>query len=538
MTSKSTPDTVSSDHAAMAPYWAKVDAILGGTGAMRDAGETYLPKFPNETDPDYEYRSENAKFTNIFADIVGTLATKPFGEEVALTDKSASDPIKALAEDIDGRGNHLHVFAANTFFAGINDAVSWILVDYTKARTRADGRPLSVAEEKRQGLRPYWVHIPARRMLAVYSDVIQGKEIFTHARISETVLRRDGFDEVSIQRVRVLDREPVFEVLDDGKTTDTVVDYAPATFQLYEKKTRTGGRGGESDGWEVVEDGVVTIGEIALVPFITGRRVEGSWRFAPPMLDAADLQIEHYQQETALKSICELTAFPMLAGNGVTPPMENGKPAAVPVGPRSVLYAPPSGDNGSHGEWTFIEPSAQSLTFLASQVEATEKQLRELGRQPLLTTSGITVVAAAAATQKAGSVLKAWALGLKDALEQALMFTAKWLGDASEPTISWNLDDLDLDLDGQDGPASLLDARKNGDLSQETLWSEFKRRSILSADFDADAERQRIEDEMPDSADEADVAAALGQSDGADPANDSSNDPDPSDAPAPEDVAA
>jgi len=505
MTAKA-PDTKSSDHIAMEGFWTQVATIMGGAAAMREAGETYLPKFPNETEADYEYRRENAKFTNIYADIVNTLASKPFGEEVGLTDDSASDAIKALIEDIDGRGNHLHVFAANCFFAGINDAVSWILVDYTKARQRADGRPLSVVDERNQGLRPYWVHIPASRMLAVYTDVIRGKETFVHARISESFVRRNGFDEVAIERVRVLNREPIYEALDDGTVTDVVVDYAPATFEVWQK---TGTSRGNATGWSIVESGQVTLGEIALAPFITGRRIEGSWRFTPPMRDAADLQIEHYQQETALKSIKELTAFPMLAGNGVAPAMDNGKPAPVPVGPRAVLYAPPSGDQGAHGEWTFIEPTAESLKFLAESIDATERQLRELGRQPLMTTSGITVVAASFASQKASSVLKAWALGLKDAMEQALKLTAKWLSDPSEPTINWNLEDLDLALNDKDGQTTLTEARKNGDLSQETYWAELQRRSVLSADFDADEERTRLEDEMPDPDSEDDIRSAL-----------------------------
>lgn len=507
MATTTTPDTVSSDYEAMEPYWTKVETILGGAAAMREAGDTYLPKFPNETQADYDYRLENAKFTNIYADIVNTLASKPFGEEVGLTADTASDALKALAEDIDGRGNHLHVFAEDCFFDGINNAIDWILVDYTKARSRSDGRPLSVAEEKQQGLRPYWVHIPAQRMLAVYTDVIRGKETFVHARILETQVERDGFGEVCIERVRVLNREPIYEQLQDGTVTDIVVDYGPPTFEVWQKKAKAGRNSAAS--WVIVESGPITLGEIPLVPFITGRRLGGSWRFIPPMQDAADLQVEHYQQETALKSIKELTAFPMLAGNGVAPAMDNGKPAAVPVGPRAVLYAPPSGDSGQHGEWAFIEPSAESLKFLAESIEVTEKQLRELGRQPLMTTSGITVVAASFASQKASSVLKAWALGLKDAMEQAWKLTAKWLGDASQPTISWNLEDLDLALNDADGPTTLNEARKNGDLSQDTYWRELQRRSILSVDFDPDEERERLEEEMPDPDDEAGLVGAL-----------------------------
>jgi hypothetical protein len=56
------------------------------------------------------------------------------------------------------------------------------------------------------------------------------------------------------------------------------------------------------------------------------------------------MQIEEFQQESNLKSIKELTAFPMLAGNGVSPPDKraDGSEVIVPVGPRAVLFAPPA----------------------------------------------------------------------------------------------------------------------------------------------------------------------------------------------------
>ena len=174
MADKTTPDATSSDYDAMLPYWEMVSTILDGADAMRAAGEKYLPKFPNETTEDYDYRRRNAKFTNVYADIVSNLAAKPFAEEVKL-DEAAPERFQALAEDIDGRGNSLHVFASNTFFEGMNNAVDWIMVEFTKARPRTDGQPLSIADEKSQGLRPYWVHIPAQRMLAVYADVVGGK---------------------------------------------------------------------------------------------------------------------------------------------------------------------------------------------------------------------------------------------------------------------------------------------------------------------------------------------------------------------------
>jgi hypothetical protein len=91
-----------------------------------------------------------------------------------------------------------------------------------------------------------------------------------------------------------------------------------------------------------------------------------SWKVKPAFHDIAYMQVEEFQQESNLKTIKELTAFPMLSGNGVTPPTNlAGEAVTVPVGPRAVLFAPMGGD-GRFGNWQFIEPTAASLTFLQS----------------------------------------------------------------------------------------------------------------------------------------------------------------------------
>jgi hypothetical protein len=490
------PATTSTDYDLMLPYWEKVETILDGQAAMRQAGPTYLPQFPNESNADHAYRIANARFTNVYADIVTTLAAKPFAKEVGLA-QGASPRIEALVDDIDGRGNSLHVFAGETFFEGLNNAIDWILVDY--ART-TPGQTL--ADQRSSGARPYWVHIPAKRVLAVYTAVIDGAEQIVHFRMLETTTARDGFDEVTTNQVRIFDRAPIVRE-EDGQ----VIGYAPATFEVWEQQAAT--RRARSLQWVKVDEGSITLGVIPMVPFISGRRKGASWCFVPPMEGAADLQVELYQQETALKIAKETVAFPMLAGNGVTPPMKDGAPVAVPVGPKAVLYAPPFSDSGQHGEWKYITTDAAGLKFLADEVKATETQLRELGRQPLLASAGITVMSAAYAAQKATTLLQSWALGLQDALEQALYLTARWLGEAEGPAVEWNLDDLDLAMDDAVAPATLTTARQAGDLSQETYWGELKRRSILGPDFDPDEERQRLLDETPDPDADADREAAL-----------------------------
>jgi hypothetical protein len=476
------PIDTSSDHDAMQPYWAMVETILGGAKSMRAAAQTYLPKFPQEREKDYEYRRSNAKFTNIYRDIVENLAQRPFSQEVAIAE-GAPQAFADFIEDVDGQGNHLHVFAGECFFAGLNNAIDWILVDYTK------GVPVNAtrADEASMGVRPYWVRVPASSMLAVYSDMIDGKEQFVHARIHEPTRDRSGYGESTANRVRVMNREP----LDGG-------GYAPATYEVFEEQQD---RDGNSEWVSVEGPAPISIGIIPLVPFIAGRRMGRSWRFHPPMQDAAFLQIEHFQQESALKHAKALTAFPMLAGNGVSPPIgENGKPAPVAVGPASVLFAPPNLNGSSTGSWSFIEPSATSLRFLADDIKETGQALRELGRQPLTAQSGnLTVVTTAFAAQKGNAAIQAWALNLKDALENAFLITGLWLRETFEVEVKINTD-FDLGM-GDDDTFQHVLAMGTGDyplISREATISEAKRRNILSPEYDGDADLAMITAEQDD----------------------------------------
>lgn len=478
-TAEKGPDNPSSDYMAMKDYWAMIEAINGGADAMRRAAELHLPKFENESNDDYKYRRRTAPFTNIYADISRNLASKPFSRELTLKTGSAQSLID-LCEDIDGQGNSFHVFGSTIFQYGLDKAIDWILIDYTKAPVSAD-RPRSVAEEKIAGYRPYWVHISAERMLAVYSDVIDGLETFIHARIQEDVVERVGFDEITKNRVRVLNREKQ----QDGS-------YAPATYQLFEKQIDISS---PRAIWVSIEGPLpITIGVIPLVPFMTGKRIGTTWMIRPPLRDIAYMQVEEFQQESNLKSVMELTCYPMLAGNGVNGvvPGEEGRgaPLHVPVGPRAVLFAPPASD-GKHGEWKFIEPSAESIKALMAHLDTTQKNMRDLGMQPL-TTANLTVITTANVSVKAHSAVQAWAIALKDAFEQAFKFTSLWLNDNSaEPEVEI-FTDFGVDFEASTELESLVKSQAQGILSKRTIQEEFKRRGVLSDNFDVEEEAKRL----------------------------------------------
>jgi len=489
-----TLDNQGTDNRAMSPYWQLVSDIVDGAEAMRARHNIYLPKFPNENVPDYEFRWKNSKFTNVYRDVIENLASKPFEQEVTLIDpatakqtknkgKSVPEAITSFIEDVDGSGSHITTFAVDTFFNGINSAIDWIWVDYSTIEP--GGKVRTIADEKALGLRPFWTHVLASNVLQVNSRVINGKERLTYIRIAEY--------EPDAKYIRIMR-----------------ADANIAAWELYRQVTDP--KAG-TQKFEFVNSGPITINEIPMVPFVTGRRKGRSWQFQPMLKDAADLQVELFQQESGLKNVEALAGFPMLTGTGVKPPtIGTGRNAVVETlatGPQTVLYG--GIQDGQAGSWAFIAPPAEILKFLLDHVKETINQLRELGRNPLTAQSGnLTVVTAATAAKKGNSAVQMWAFTLKNTLENALVLTGKWLSidqTVYDPEVNVF---TDFEIDGQEVDVkNLIEMRKDRQISLETFWHEMQRRGVLSGEFDPDVEEERLlndilppegEDDLPDDA--------------------------------------
>lgn len=462
----------------MQGYWQLIDVIRGGAEVIRTEGEKYLPRFQNETvtedangrryDP-YDKRRQHAPFTNVYEDISKNLASKPFAKELTLKEGTPQVYLD-LSENIDGQGNNLHVFSEEVFSFGIDYAISWILVEFSKATPRLDGQPLSKAEESAQGLRPYWVHVHATRLLAVYSDFVNGMEQIVHARIDEPTTKLDGYIERTVQRVRVINRAPIEWDL-AGKPSA----YAGPEWALFEQVIDPVDNTG---AWKLIDSGFYTIPVIPLVPFFTGRREPAKWIINPPLRGLAFMQVEEYQQESNLKTVMELTCFPMLSGDGVTPDENNKK---IPVGPRAVLFGGSSVD-GRPGSWHFIEPSSASIKTLMDKLDNTRSEMRDLGMQPL-TMQNLTVITTGQVAVKANSAVQAWVVRFKDSIEQCWTLTAMWLGrsDAVEVDV---FRDFNAALDTGQSWLAAWNMRQNKDLSHESLIDVAKRFGYLSDNFD------------------------------------------------------
>lgn len=476
----SDPSTLSMAHKALAPTWAKIRTIMAGVTAVREAARRqggyaitrmdsdghlyraealgsqrgYLPQYEQEGNAEYIRRLYAAPWRPEFEDAVRGLSAKPFSKSVTLMG-DPSPAMKALAEDIDGAGHSLHEFGRAVFTDAVAMGACGIFVDYPATDPGA-----TLADERASGARPYFLAIEADRILALHTARRGSREVVTHLRFREVVTKVVGFEERQVERVRV---------------------YEPGRWQVWTK--------GES-GW-AMEEGPMTLPEVPFVLFTTGKRT-GDQHVLPPLADLAEMQLELFRALSRQEEILTYAGSPMLAAPGDAP----GDGSKIQLGPKTVLFRAGNAETAGSG-WSYVQPDAANLREVREHIESVITDMRRLGMQPLLPRSGdVSATASALEGARAHSSVQAWALGLKDALEQAFVFAGQWLGSNEQPEVSVHTD-FAVGLYGEAEIMELRESRKQREISRRTYWDEMTRRGVLGPQFDPDEEAARLEDEEP-----------------------------------------
>jgi hypothetical protein len=449
----------------MEPDWALCNALMGGTRAMRAAGEKYLPRFAAETQEAYDKRLARTVLTNYFRETLDKLTAKPFSKPIILGDdvpeeiagkrgRSGEAGKGGWVENIDLAGNHLDVFAREVFRAGWRDGVTHILVDST-----GTGQTITRHEERSVGVRPYLVHILAANVLGWRHEIIGGKPVLTQVRIREVTTEPLGeFGETTVTRVRVL---------------------TPGAYYVYEE---------DKDGnWFVRDDlsGVTSLPYIPLVTFYGGKT--GFMCGRSPLIDLAHLNVAHWQSSSDQRNILTTSRFAMLAASGYNKDLDG----EVVVGPNRVLTT-----SDPNGKWYYVEPAGAAIAAGRQDLKDLQEDMAMVGLQMMLPRTGsVTATGRALDAAENNSTVQALASGLADCLEQALQIMADWAGLEGGGSVSVNKD-FGLSLQQAQDAANLIALRNSGDISRATLWAELKRRGLLADDFDPEAETSRLEDEF------------------------------------------
>lgn len=461
---KATVATPSSAYQRMYPRWRMIDVLLGGTEAMRDAGKDFLPQYENESNKNYEARLARATLLNMTEQTLDTIAGKPFREQVVLGDDVPSQ-VEELTEDVDMQGNNLHAFCRSWFREGWAKGLSHVLVEHPTPEERVDpdtGEPVlrTLADDRDEGLRPYWVHVKPECLIAAYSMVVHGKEVLTHVRIRETTVEKSGWEEVEVERIRVLE---------------------PGLWQLWKLVDE------KKDEWAIEDEGTTTLDYIPLVTFYAGKRT-GLMEAKPPLADLAYLNVEHWQSKSDQRNVLTVSRFPILAAAGVPADQK------VTIGPNNFLTT-----DDPQGKWYYVEHTGAAIAAGQTDLESLEDQMATYGAEYMRKKPGDeTATGRALDSAESSSYLASTVRDFQDCVELAMQYTADWIGkdDGGSVQINDNVDLSEADAAELD---TLNKARAGRDISRKTYLDELQKRQILSDDFDEEQDAEFLAEEAKDS---------------------------------------
>lgn len=446
---------------AMAEEWPLIDALMGGTSAMRKAGKKYLPQWPNELDDAYKNRVATATLFPAFSRTVEVLTGKPFAKPLTFS-KDVPDSIVEWSEDIDLQGRNLHSFADSLCMEALARGLGGILVDFPQTRDKR-GRQMykTRADEMKAGVRPYFVQILGGNILGWRSKRINGVETLTQLRLLETVVEEDGdFGEVEIEQVRVL---------------------YPGRWEVW-RKSKTSADNLKPD-WIIYDKGAVSLPRIPFVPFY-GKRT-GFMTGVPPLAELAYMNVEHWQSKSDQQTILHVARVPilfakMLGDNKITV----GGSAAVKC-------------DDADGDLRYVEHTGAAIESGRLALLDLEDRMRQIGAELLVIKPGNTSVTQTRADNEPGTcALQRIVQGLEDSLDGALQLAAEWvrLPEGGHVQI---FQDFGVSSLGEASLELLRDMNVDGTLSDETLFNETQRRGVISPELDFAGEQERIKKNRP-----------------------------------------
>lgn len=437
------PSSVSAAYAFMAPRWNRIETLLGGTHAMRQAGTEYLPRHQHESSQSYDARLAKATLLNMTELTLDSLVGKPFSDPVKPND-DVPEEIKALLDDIDLQGNDLHTFCRAWFRDGIAKAFSHVLIDFPRM-AEEERAVRTLADDMRDKRRPYWVHVNPENLIFASSTTVNGVEVLEHIRIHEEVVSRYGFTEVVSSRIKV---------------------WEPGVWQVWEPSDK------KKDEWVMTDAGEYDLDIIPLVTFYANRN--GFMLGKPPIEDLAFLNVQHWQLSADLMNTLTVANFPMLAVSGA----HDQQGDVLKVGPNQLL-----GTRNENGKFYYVEHEGKAIKAAEERLTRLEDGMAAYGAEFLRKKPGAqTATARALDSAESTSALQDMTRRFTDAVEVALDITAMWLKKESGGTVEMVLDYGPEEISDVD-MRTLNEARRNRDLSRHYYFEELKRRGTIADDF-------------------------------------------------------
>lgn len=463
---------------AQAERWELIEALVGGTYAMRAGRRLWLPQEPKESDESYNVRLAGSVcppyFQRLESMLMGMLTRKPIRLE------DVPDVILEQLFDVDRRGNDLQRWLSTTARQLIRYGHIGVLVDFPSGE---DGRPSD---------RPYWKTYGPQDIIGWRTETGGAGQVLTQLRLYERLTVPYGdFGEEMVEQVRVLE---------------------PGAFRVFRKQASKG------QDWIEVDNGSTSLD---VIPFSVAYADQiDVLQSRPPLEEVAWLNLQAYQRSSDLANQLHKAAVPRLMLFGFPAEVEE-----IEAGPESATAAP------SDARAEFIEPQGASYQYQFQHLEHIEAQVNQLGLAAVIgqKMSAETAASKAIDRSQGDAALQVVAHQLQDMIDNCLAFHARYLNlpDGGNSILSRDFVSQRLD------PAevkSFMDLEAAGKITQETMLTLLAEGEWLGDDFDIEAEvlateaiQQKRMQEMQDQ-----LTASVGNLP-AEPANPRENGGDPED---------
>ena len=408
----------------MTKAWEIMKAVTYGTEYLRDNSEAFLPLEPREDYDAYLSRVNRSVYSpytqRLIRAATGLILRKPI---TVLGDPYWTD---VFVKDVDGCGSDLDEYARRLLICALTYGHSNTLVDFP-APTGAR----SLAEERNQNRRPYWIEVDPANIYGWRLDreVNYGKLI--QVRIAEQAVVPEGdFGEKVFDQIRVI--EPgQYKIFRKKETTKDMYTQDESFAGNFDSPAN------EKD-YELVESGEFSLGEIPLVTVYAGKT--DTMTSKPPLLDIAYLNLAHFQRQADLIHSLHVASQPLLVMEGwddQTKDMAISVNYAMATQPGNKVY--------------YVEPAASAFEAQAAEIQELQLQMATLGISTLSQQKFVAESADARRLDRVdtNSMLSMVSLDLEQKVQKAFNLSADYLG-LEPPEIKISRD-FDIDrLIGQD----------------------------------------------------------------------------------------
>jgi hypothetical protein len=454
----------------MAERWALIRDLLGGTLAMRKAGDTWLPREDAEEDPQYQARLGRTILYEGLKDSIDKLAAKPLSRPISV--QECPEPLAYLEDDVDRSGRSLTQLGRELFEDLAAFGKCHVLVDFSRIEQNEAGEAVaSIADEQALGARAVFARVSPVDLFGWRADRDDaGERYLSQIRIKECAEVPDGdWDVKEVERVRVI---------------------TPDSWELWEKV-----EDGGDQPWRREARGTHTFGSVFLVTAHASRT--GYLESEPPLEGLAWLNLAHWQSMSDQRNILRFSRFGLLFYKGVKrAEAEEG----LVIGPSRVISTA-----SVDADLKYVEHSGKAIEAGRQDLEDLERRMEVLGLQPLVQKASATATEKNIGEGRNLTAIQAWIRALERALVQCYEMAARWHG--TELPEAFSLDvysDFAVTLFGDKDLDLLLKTYVAGGLTLETLLSEMKRRGKLadSVDPEEEAEKARTEEGIDEDLDE------------------------------------